>query len=416
MQATYIYPALWHAALAFSAIHFRASILGDETQAYFAEQYHTFALKHYTTSIGYIISIKSHDKLSGADQEMLLTASLLYTGICLLRADLKQARTHARNAVKLSLQWDFVSGEEEEKMAPSDGVLGRKQTGQLIKDVYYSFSSLGDSFSQETSEHFFTTIPYSNEAFTSFDEAYYAYMPVHTGQLKIKEWQPESRRDEDVSPPINDMLAKRQALNLWSIRFDKYLEASNHSPEDLQGIARLQLFRLFEQTFQDVMINRTPQMWAKQAHRWERILKLAEHLIETQNEQTLSVSGAEAIFTYSASVYEILRLTGFICRNGSIRRRVINLLKQKHYRDGVWDTEFAWLMVETKMLIEEQALAKATPGSCECVPDLFFCTRHRVSMVSVDFPADGIVTLNMKTGAECMNDLPGVSKEFKLTR
>lgn len=413
LQATYVYPAIWHAALALSAMHQRAILASNEAEAHFADEYHTFALKQYTASIGHVISMKAHDKLSTSDQEMLLTASALYTGISLLRGDLDQAQTHANNAVKLFCQWGFLDDEEDVDTGASGSVLGRQHTSRLIRDIFYSFVSLGDRFPEELELQFVSSVPHITKPFESLDAAYYAYLPIHTGLLRIKSWEPENVLAEEVTPPTSNMLERQHGLNLWNVRFEGYLQLQTYTEEDLDVIALLQMLRMFEETFGAIMIHRTPQMWIKHAHKWDRIVKAAEHLIEKQERNGSSNPSISGGFSFSISALEVLRMVGFICRSGSTRRRIVSLLKQWSKRDAAWDNRLSWVMVEAKMLVEEQSLAAAPPGSCECVPDIFFCTEHRVSSVNTDFLQDGVVVVKMKTGAEARQNLLGHTWSLK---
>ncbi|TQV93595.1 C6 zinc finger domain-containing protein [Cordyceps javanica] len=413
LQATYVYPAIWHAALALAAMYQRANILLNGGEARMAEEHSTFALKQYTISFRFIIAM-NHSTVSAAEQEMLLTASALYTGICLLRADLYQAQVHAANAAKLSKQWKFLDDEVEQRA--TDGVIGRANARQLTRDVYYSFHSIA-SFSEDIVAHLQASVWHSTEPFASIDEAYYAYLNIHSGWARIKSWEPGYFSTRGASPSPGQMQVRQHALNLWTIRFEKYLQLGTYAKEDADTIELLQLFCLFEETFDTIMIHRTPDIWLKNAHKWERIVKAAERLLEKKNKDredtTVSTRG---VFYYSLSVQEVLRLTGFICRSGAIRRRIIKLLQQWRHFDGLWDNEISWKLVEAKMLIEEAALEADQPTMCDCVPEVFFCMDHRVAYVKMELPEDGGLRAHMKTGAQLKKGLPGRKWSIELRR
>lgn len=413
LQATYVYPAIWHAALALSAMYQRANSILNAEDPHFAEDYSTFALKQYTTSIGFIIAMKEHSRVSGPEQEMLLTASALYTGICLLRADFTQARTHAINAAKLSMQWRFLEEDLEHKS--KEGVIGRANTRQLLRDVYYSFDTI-NSIPDEISAHFVAPIWHMTDPFASLNDAYYAYLNIHSGWTKIKDWEPEHIGTREASPPPGQMQKRQHALNIWAIRFNAYLNLGTHTPEDSFIIELLRLFHLFEDTFDILMIHRTPEIWVRNAHRWERIVKTAERLLEEDKKREDLRKSKRGFFYYTLSVQQVLRMTGFICRDGGIRRHVIKLLQQWRHCDGLWDNELSWKLVEAKMLKEEKALAAATSGSCDCVPDIFFCLDHRVGLVTIELLEDGRISTKLKTGSEMRNGLPGEETLVELKR
>ncbi|OAA73091.1 C6 zinc finger domain protein [Akanthomyces lecanii RCEF 1005] len=405
LRATYVYPAIWHAALALAAMYQRANILFNGGDSRLAEEHYAFASQQYTLSSRFIIAMNDN-MVSGAEQEMLLTATALYTGICLLRADLSQARTHAAGAAKLSKQWKFL---DEANHQESEGVIGRANTMQLIRDVYYSFDSIA-SFTEDVASHFQAPVPLITEPFDSLDEAYYAYLNIHSGWARIKSWEPQNSGTRGASPSPGQMQVRQHALRLWTIRFEGYLQLAHHAPEDADIIALLQLFRLFEETFDAIMIHRSPEIWVKHAHKWERIVNAAEQLVKKQMRRENAGLSLTGIFYYSLSVQEVLRLTGFVCRNGAIRRRIIMLLQKWRHCDGLWDNEISWKLVEAKMLMEEQALAAAAPTSCKCVPDLFFCIDHRVAYVKMYLPEQGGLSAHMKTGAELKQGLSGQKK------
>ncbi|OAA53357.1 ferro-O2-oxidoreductase [Cordyceps fumosorosea ARSEF 2679] len=412
LQATYVYPAIWHAALALAAMYQRANILRDFGDASVAEQYNTFALQQHIISFRFIIAM-NHSRVSGAEQEMLLTASALYAGICLLRADLNQARAHAAGAAKLSKQWRFLDDETEQQVA--DGVIGRANTRQLIRDVYHSFHSIA-SFSEDIAAHFEAPVWHVTEPFASVDEAYYAYLNIHSGWARIKSWEPDNRPCRGASPSPGQMQVRQHALGLWTIRFEAYLQLGTYTKEDLDTIELLRLFCLFEETFDTIMIHRTPEVWIKNSHRWERIVKAAERLLEKQRSSGDATFSTRGVFYYSLSVQEVLRLTGFICRSGAIRRRIIKLLQQWRHCDGLWDNEISWKLVEAKMLMEEEALAADRSASCECVPDVFFCMDHRVAYVKMELPEEGGLGAHMKTGKQLKQGLPGQRWWIQLRR
>ncbi len=403
LQATYVYPAIWHASLALAAMYQRANILCHGGDSRFAEEHYAFASQQYTISSRFIIAM-NHNKVSGAEQEMLLTVTALYTGICLLRADLNQARTHAGGAARLSKQWKFL--EDEVAYQVSEGVIGRANTAQLIRDVCYSFDSIA-SFSEDIAAQFQTPVSHTTEPFDSLDAAYYAYLNIHSGWARIKSWEPEHSDIRGASPSPGQMQVRQRALHLWTIRFEGYLRLGTYAPDDIGTIELLQLFRVFEETFDTIMIHRSPEIWIRNAPKWERIVKMAEHLIEKQKRCVDTSVSMRGIFYYSLSVQEVLRMTGFVCRNGTIRRRIIKLLQQWRHCDGLWDNEISWKLVEAKMLMEEQALAADEQASCECVSDLFFCMDHRVAYVKMELPEEGGLCAHMKTGAELRQGLPG---------
>ncbi|OAQ97290.1 hypothetical protein LLEC1_00051 [Akanthomyces lecanii] len=401
--ATYVYPAIWHAALALAAMYQRANILFNGEDPRLAEEYCLFAARQYTLSSRFIIAM-NHNVVSGAEREMLLTATALYTGICLLRADLSQARTHAAGAAKLSKQWKFLDDEANQQV--SEGVLGRANTIQLIRDVYYSFDSIA-SFSEDIASHFQAPVSATTEPFDSLDEVYYNYLNIHSGWARIKSWEPQYCDTPEASPSPGQMQVRQHALRLWTVRFEGYMQLAHPTPEDADTIALLRLFRLFEETFDTIMIHRSPEVWVKHAHKWERIVDMAELLVKKQIQREDAGPSRMGIFCYSLSVQEVLRLTGFVCRNGAIRRRIIKLLQGWRHCDGLWDNEISWKLVEAKMLKEEQALAAAAPSPCECVPDLFFCIDHRVAYVKIDLSEQGGLSAHMKTGVELKQGLSG---------
>ncbi|EGX88277.1 C6 zinc finger domain protein [Cordyceps militaris CM01] len=412
LQATYVYPAIWHAALGLAAMYQRAMMLLHEGRSRSAQEYNTFALQQLSISCSYIITM-NHSTVSGAEQEMLLTASALYTGICLLRADLHQALSHAAGAAKLSKQWNFLDHNVDRQV--TEGVIGRVHTQQLLRDVYHSFHSIG-SFSEDIIAHFQAFVWHITEPFASVDEAYYAYLNIHSGWARIKSWEPTHGMIRGASPSPGQMQVRQHALNLWRLRFEGYLERGAYAEEHVETIELLRLFHLFEDTFDMLMIHRTPEIWVRNAHRWERIVKMAERLLGRQSARDDAGPGSQGIFFYSLSVHEVLRMTGFICRSGAIRRRIIQLLQQWRHLDGLWDNDLSWRLVEAKMLMEEAAVAADAPAACECVPGVFFCMEHRVAYVKMDLPEEGGLRAHMKTGKQLRHGLPGQKLWIELGR
>lgn len=411
LQAAYQYPAIWHAALALSAMQHRASVLASDGNGEFANSYLTFALKQYTKSMTCLIPV-TRKSLSDSEQDMLLTTSALYTGICLLRAEPEQALTHAQNAAKLFHSWSLTTDTSDAASFP--GVLGRANAVHLIRDIVHSFQSMGKLFSDEVDDQFLTPVLHTTEPFRSLDEAYYSFLSIHSGAIKIKSWAPENRRGEQVTPAPCEMLVRQHALNFWSTRFEGYLQRHDPTEEEADAIELLWLLRDLQEIFITIMVQRTPQTWASQSHKWDRIVRNAAKLMAKQGQCSNSGEPSASRFFYSVSILSVLRITGFICRDGTIRRRVIELIKICGKGDCVWTPHISWVMIEHKMLLEEAALAAAKPGTCDCVPNLFFCTEHRVSSVESWFPGEGKLSFIMKTGEDARKGLPGVMRTVRM--
>lgn len=399
LQAAQISPAIWHGGLALSAMHHRMKMVASTRplDQQTAEDYYTLALKQYNTSIKHLVDIAGREKLSYADKETMLLASMLFTGICCLQRNFSQAVLHIQNAVELFHQWQFWKLAEQQGSRRSQAIMHPTALVQLVTSFQYQLADIGCSSETALKRQKEMTPIISLKPFESASDAYHEYVHLHFGAVII----PEKMEPNGLptNPVWDQSLVYKFCWQRWKEKFVEYEKSGNKSPADMEGVRVLRVLLDCEETCHAVFKERTPEHWAKHVHKLERSVDAVEDLLEEQAKAAGGYEAASPVFTFSLSICEALRMVGLINRNGRVRRRVIELLQKWPRRDGILDGQLSRFFVEVKMMFEEKNMQKPLPPDwgipCNCVEDVFICLGHRLRDVNFDFVGDDAVTFRV---------------------
>lgn len=468
LQATQVYPAIWHGAIALAAMHehMKAAATGDRASA---ADLCAFSLTQHQIAIGYIMKLKHDAPLSYAEKETLLMTTMLYTAMACLQGQRQQALKHIHAALRMVLEWRFwesptasalpspVRSTSTSYNTPSPStagagsspansestvhsrsrrsikrspVLGRESLLQLILFFYRQYNNIDQRFPQYLIGFFNAELERSTEPFLTVTDAYFRYLPILLNEEIPVE--PELRADPTVTlkfmPAPSHLMLHHSRMAEWRQRF-KYLEESQDmlDQHDLRGFRILKLHIEYEEILHGVMSERSAENWAKYRHRWPALVRDVEALLEEEaaaSETKLDGNRehcplTEPVFSFSHSPLEVLRMVGAVCRDTKVRRHVISLLRKYPRHDGVWDGQIIALQIELKMQREQEGLVQygVEPDlhggygdvtlPCGCVPDLHVCMDHRVGAFHVDMLGEKVTSLRAQNGYDLDNGLPG---------
>lgn len=411
LQATQAYPAVWHAGLALSAMHQRMKITTSNDWALQTKHdYYIFALKQYNSAIKSLIEIAQTEHPSPAQQETLLMVSMLFAGICCLQGDPRQAVLHAKNAIHLFYEWKFWEYSDDRFNDRQGCVLS---TSSLVTLITYFESQFINRLRNESrppwrGKH----LPQQCSAapFTSVTEAYNEFQPLFNGLLEtlLHIGYPSDQAAPRPKPNLIHLF--RQEYGVWGEKFARFKKSRNAPPPDSEAMTILELYWVGIEISVIVDVDKAASSWDQFRPAYDRIITLAEQQFERELERNLSSHGAmEPIFCFSMSITEVLVFVGFNCRDGTIRRRVISLLRKWPRRDGLWDASAIASMCEAVMVLEEENAIKrknsATAESgdddddvnCKCIRDEVICNDHRVVETKFDFLDNGGAQVGLRT-------------------
>ena len=115
----------------------------------------------------------------------------------------------------------------------------------------------------------------------------------------------------------------------------------------------------------------------------ERVIQLTSDFIDAQS-MAESTPSTTPLFSYDMRIVGPLYGLAHHCRDPSIRRKAVALLKSCNRREGIWDSMLTATVAEKVIEIEEEGLG--TVLSCNDVPDW-----ARITTVQIEWDLEGKV-------------------------
>lgn len=414
MQATQSSPLIWHASLAFSAMHHKMKLgaLPGDRRMTMAEDYYTIALRQYNKAIQHLIPLTSKKHMTYADKETVLLASVLFVGICCLQRNIKHAKLHIENAVELFYQWEFWQYED------SPGAVVRPRSLlQLVTTFQYQLSDMGGAKSAAVQRQIaMTQVTISPKPFTTVTEAYFEYLHLHFGRAML---HPDN--DKGLYPMREKSMAYTACWNRWRDKFlalEKSQEGSKEgSPElDMEALHRLRLLVDCEDLCVSVRRNRTPETLIKSIPKMALFVDAAEEILERESMAGDIYQGSSPVFSFSLSICEVLRMIGLTTNSIHLRRRIVTILKELPRQDGFLDGQLSRFLIEAKMAFDKEHANTEVPedfAQCNCVRGLFVCQTHKLADLILDFSEEEAVNMRILNTIHMAKGLPGKTYRFE---
>ena len=170
----------------------------------------------------------------------------------------------------------------------------------------------------------------------------------------------------------------------WLAAFEAFLSQNTLDEHSMRGARVLQISQALGMVMLDVqdLPNRFRESsYDRYLSYFQRIVALAR-----QNLQPTSLNSVEVAkdLCFSVDTHVVAPLYAVIhkCRDPSVRREAVRLLKLSPRREGIWDGLLAGQVGEKIISLEEEGLGLV--ASCHDVPEW-----ARVKAVSVDFDMEG---------------------------
>ena len=417
LQAAVVYPAVWHATIAMSAMHQRLKhgVAYSSPDAHRAAQEHyVYALKSYNASIAELKKITGNAHVGPGEQEATLMSSLLFTGLCSMQGDLTEAMIHARNGLEMFDQWKFWKNKDRVLSVASVAAQIAYFEGQFINKrsqpkgrakIRAKRSTLGAS-------------P-SDTPFATAKEAYWELQPLLISLLEMEHGQDTHVGSPHLDPqpqPLDKRHTFRKLFAHWHAKFLPLELALNGRGADKKSMLLMRMLYTACHICLYVDFDRMLVSWDDHDSEFSQVVDLAHDLFrEYAKEDAVTRAmhkegNSVPIFSFAPSICETLYFVGGSCRNGVTRRRVISLLRKWPRRDGLWDAQLIASICEAIMKFEEAA-AKSESG-CECRAGKFICNGHRVVGSDVSFVDDWTLRLTLTTVGDVILQQPGATLEL----
>lgn len=409
-------PAVWHAALAFAAMHLRMRLVVSEKAANkpSGREYYTLALVQYNKAIRNLAHLANKPDMSYQDKEIVLLTHILCAGICCLHRNMSGAIINVESAVKFYYQWQFdETAKAQSSSNQHSTMLAPRSLINIVATLQYQLLDLDaqtkDKDKPQLPQITFPIPPALSTPYLSADEAYFELMRISFSIEKIF---------RGASDPVNPY---RDAWHTWQQRFARYrlhhrrrVDAfSMQKPiidererarleRETDAINVLELLRAsYEVGFEASAMSRIPRkqtgpIWSK----FYPIVVAAEQYMARQaktSEQVQDGDGLMPVFSFTLSICHVLRIIGMVSANLDIRKKIVELLLSCPRRDGFLDGELDAFFIQSKMNFLNASIEEAKKTgftACDCTSDMYVCTNHRISKFNLDFSTQGLVKLS----------------------
>ena len=409
LQASNVYPAIWHAALAVTSMYKRLQIKARTPAANQVRKadYHS-GLRQCNESIKYLTLI-SQDGPTVAEQETMLLSCILLTGFFSLYGDPTTAIAHVNHGLKLIDEWQYWGQNMEKSLARRNGCV--VPTVQLLTifqrlETQSINSPFGTQSFRDSPSFQGYVAPVT--PFVCPTDAFVQLFPILNGFLKLSlgraplwssaspvsllaariQWGPKFEAWKKQFPALQQEVAFRSTFE----GKDSFFEAD---------VTRMIIMKVWEQLglalfYADV--SKGELCWDDFSPQYERIISLSETAFGRISEALhQKVEGkVEHYFSFMSTLGEPLQWVARSCRVPHIRRDALRLLKLHPHRDGIYDSDFGVLLTEAKIKVEEAGMTARAPG-CSCRVNEFVCLDHRVVHISMLSDGNGFAEFNMKT-------------------
>lgn len=379
-----------HAAIALGAIH-RASIYDPES----VRNYHlpngkddkkTFALYHYNVAIRSLLHSRARSNNSIINTSIALLVCYLFTCFDSLSGSDIQAFRHLRSGIQVLTETQKTLQESTSESTFSGNCkLIRQITEQFRRLDGQAVTFLMDWLPQlapdNLTSNYHYVIPYIEGLpylrFYSLDQAADHLQNLVTRTLTLHRWDEVYARPNESSkaypgplPTARSTERRNQLLSQleeWSLGF----AALNSNPESMsnteQRLASMLLLHYnMSHLFLSAYTADGEMSYDAFMPQFQTAISLAAALanvpltVPSHHESydhssvlDLSPVAREPSFTLEMGIISTLYLAGLKCRDPSLRRQVLRVLRHSHRRETVWDSFATAHVVQRVMEIEE---------------------------------------------------------------
>ncbi|CEJ95184.1 hypothetical protein VHEMI10681 [[Torrubiella] hemipterigena] len=388
LQATNIQPAVWHACNALAAIYRNYRLITDTRHRSKTGKFDPLtlvALQHYNKSVRYIMDIVEQPKLSLIDKEVLLVTNMLFTVLCRLRADFKEAHMHMHNGLQLIEQWGMCETMLSSDSQRTNSLLPINSLRLIFLRIYYQTTHTRN-WSNPRWEREYCVGSILPVPFSTVTDAFLEQELIWHAIRVDKNLTLEALRSRQNFTSIGSMSAVSASYRLWKVKYTNFkrspqFETASEIPILILDMREQLLDILSQADYSDVM------SWDSFEENFKAILELATRLFYVDgtfnNGHPNLMNNRQRQFTITPSVieplYEVVRKS----RNHELRSKALDLLSWRRVDEGMFGPEFMVFLGRDNMNVEERVwrdptLAFETPG-CECIVNEVICRLHRIA-------------------------------------
>ncbi|OQN96833.1 hypothetical protein B0A48_17393 [Cryoendolithus antarcticus] len=339
LQFYHIEPAVRHAVLALSSTHqIREACSESNTELALSHQH--YADTQYRRGLRSLHDLISRS--SDSDTERILVACTLFICFENLWGNYEASRVHAEAGRRLLSQH---SQQDDRRKRHSE----IKELQQLFRRLDVAADSLSDTNTAYPlgDERVFCAFPLSADPFNSLDDARSSLVDLIRGcQFIACDTVFEASIDKSQRRERAHLLER---LAAWSSCFETTLTTVSRPQTIL--VLTLRLWYLLSKAVMVVG-------WKGPERRWDEVVHLFEELVNHGEDLLLEMTKSSLAGDFSFDLGYIVPLFFTVerCRDPTVRRRALAVLKARPRQEGVWESSGAARVVEKWMLIEESGL------------------------------------------------------------
>ncbi|GLA27993.1 hypothetical protein ACMYSQ_006873 [Aspergillus niger] len=406
LQISHQYPVLWHAMTAVACIH--RDFMTNTTPITVSRSQDSLqvrlALQQWNKSIQRLQELLSERVLTKFDRLVILSVCILFITMASLQGRQWQAFVHINSGLKLIHQWNFADRGKSQRDEDLDLDVLLVLFTQLDSQARPYLPSLSNSLHWTDKQIILSpsTIPFKTllEACVALEVHFNSMMQIFTSNsIYIK------------GPDAGIQIKKQQCLvdlTEWDARLDKYLETTPQ-PEDGKALKLLYARRRLAQVALSMDLTKGELAHDDFVEDYAYMLELMGCILEDPMNSLDSQPGSidrpqKMSFRLETITTEPLFLIALRCREPTIRRQAIRLLRQYPRREGICEGLAALKIAERVMEIEEECL---TSPEIACAQGKWICENHRVTWLQVFLVHDRQARTVMHTREDLLRGRPG---------
>lgn len=368
LQLSHINPTIWHSVLALSAFHEQRLLRDDGNGQQLDLARRRYALQHYNQAVGHLTGNPSTGKES---TEVVLVSCLLFISIEALLGNMTGVVNHVFGGIQILRSW------KKDRARSSSSRLSPKFIENNLIPIFehmnqYSFTH--GLAAPPINEPDFSFAEPASEYFANILAAKASLLSLISGAQRFTiDFGSSSSDQPDVTRKHAEVFQKHRLLyrvQRWKAALDEFLARPNQaylSDRDRRAIALLRVQHNFVWILICNANNTEETSFDAYITNFEEIVNLAESTFTT--EPATSWSERWAAVTFQLQHLSSLFMTALRCRNPSIRRKALMLLKNTHINgEGRWEMQRTIKMGERIIELEEEGLEDLTDAKGDVVP------------------------------------------------
>ncbi|CEJ87055.1 hypothetical protein VHEMI04288 [[Torrubiella] hemipterigena] len=403
-RAAQMYPSIWHAAIALTAIHhcaksdqgrIRYSAPGQPVSHLARNNQYTTALVHFNKSLRYLSEAVAQyrDNTPYMQKEMIIITNMIYIGICSILEDTKQTTQHRINLIRLLEHWRF--GEDDP--VSRHGVLTYDDLLSILLVIDGNMDASAE-LPHRQERPWAVQLP-THAGFTSTTQAYMGLLPFLYHRLYGK----EHFRGPGFDGP-GKFATRRRLLASYVAKLDHYERSTKYmTTHDLESLKTIRLILKVYGMKEELLRKETRESFVEEQRRIYPILGEIDELLAQTSPLAEPFSTTTPPVNFSLRPFCAIHLLLEVYMDGYVVRRSLELFQKWPFND-VGETSFlihSLYLAKQKFEVggPERTMSYQKSGlpinptypfggleegefdgcsGCECIAEVFVCIDHRV--------------------------------------